>query len=58
MAELKINADELANLSEEEKALAYKILKQLAAEGTSDILDNLKYNDFEEVPVDIDTFFR
>lgn len=52
--QLDLNA--LAGLSEEEKALAVQILKQLATEGESDLLEDLKYGDFEEIPVDIDTF--
>jgi hypothetical protein len=44
------------NLSPEEKELALQILKQMSTEGKSDILEDLKYSDFEEIPVDIMTF--
>lgn len=55
-SDTKFNLNALQGLSEEEKSVALEILKQLASEGKSDILDDLKYSDFEEVPVDIDTF--
>ena len=55
-AQLPIDLALLDGLTQEEKALALEILKQMSQEGTSSILDNLKYGDFEEVPVDIDTF--
>ena len=46
----------LNNLSPEERALALEILKEYSEDGQSTILDNLKYSDFEEIPVDIMTF--
>lgn len=46
----------LDNLSPEEKALAMEILKEYSQEGQSSILEDLKYSDFEEIPVDIVTF--
>lgn len=46
----------LNNLSPEERALALEILKEYSQEGQSTILENLKYSDFEEIPVDIMTF--
>lgn len=52
----KLNMDALNNLSKEEKELAIKILKEYAETGLSETLDDLKYNDFDEIPVDIDTF--
>lgn len=52
----EINLDALNKLSPEEKKLAIEILKQYSQDGKSDILDELKYSDFEEIPVDIDTF--
>lgn len=51
-----LNLQELNNLSEEEKAYALKILEELSKEGKSTSLDNLKYSDYEEIPVDIETF--
>ena len=50
------NIDFFANLDEKEKALALSILKEVSATGKSELLDDLKYADFDEIPVDIDTF--
>lgn len=46
----------LDSLSPEERKLALEILNELSKEGKSEILDDLQYEDFEEVPVDIMTF--
>jgi hypothetical protein len=46
----------LNGLSKEERALAIEILKEYSQDGQSAILEDLKYSDFEEVPVDIITF--
>lgn len=46
----------LDSLSPEEKAAALEILRQYAIDGKSELLDDFMYNDFDEVPVDIDTF--
>lgn len=46
----------LDKLSPEERAYATTILKQIATDGQSALLDDLKYSDFDEIPVDIDTF--
>ena len=46
----------LDSLSTEERALAIEILKEYSQDGQSEILEDLKYSDFEEVPVDIMTF--
>ena len=46
----------LDSLSPEEKALAMEILKEYSQEGQSAILEDLKYQDYEEIPVDIMTF--
>jgi hypothetical protein len=51
-----LNLEALEGLTPEEKALALEILKQYSQEGKSDILEDLKYSDFEEIPVDIMTF--
>ena len=42
----------------EEKKVAIDILKQVAANGNSELLDVLKYSDFDEIPVDIETFLH
>lgn len=52
----EINLEQLNNLSPEERALALEILKEYSQEGYSALLDELKYSDFEEIPVDIMTF--
>ena len=46
----------LNSLSPEERTLALEILKEYSQDGRSAILEDLKYSDFEEVPVDIITF--
>lgn len=46
----------LDGLSKEERELALQILKEYAQDGESSILDDLKYSDYEEIPVDIMTF--
>lgn len=52
----EINLEQLNNLSPEERALALEILKEYSQDGYSTLLEDLKYSDFEEVPVDIMTF--
>jgi hypothetical protein len=51
-----LNIEAFAGLTEEERALALEILKQYSQEGHSAILEDLKYSDYEEIPVDIMTF--
>jgi hypothetical protein len=51
-----INLEALNNLSEEERKVALQILAQYAEEGKSDILEDLKYAEYREIPVDIETF--
>jgi len=52
----EISLEQLNSLSPEERALALEILKEYSQEGFSNTLEDLKYSDFEEVPVDIMTF--
>jgi hypothetical protein len=52
----EINLEQLNNLSPEERALALEILKEYSKDGYSSLLEDLKYSDFEEIPVDIMTF--
>ena len=52
----EINLAQLNNLSPEERTLALEILKEYSQEGFSTLLEDLKYSDFEEIPVDIMTF--
>ncbi len=56
MVSNEINLDILNNLSPEERQLALEILKEYSEEGQSAILEDLKYSDYEEIPVDIITF--
>ena len=49
---------ELNNLSEKEKALVNSILKQFSKEGVSNTFNNLLYEDYNEIPVDIITFIE
>lgn len=51
-----ISKEQLERLSPEERKIALEILKQYANKGSSDIFNNLVYNDYEEIPVDIETF--
>lgn len=48
--------NELEGLSEQERKLALEILNQYSEQGNSQLFDNLKYQDYEEIPVDIITF--
>lgn len=46
-------------LSREEREAVMKIFKEvLANDGKSELLDKLKYADFDEIPVDIHTFLH
>ena len=51
-----INKEQLDSLSPEERKLALEILEQYAKKGSSDIFNELVYSDYEEIPVDIETF--
>lgn len=53
-----VNLEALEKLSPEERKVAIDILKQVADNGNSALLDTLKYSDFDEVPVDISTFLH
>lgn len=46
----------LTGLNEAEYAAAMQILSELADDGKSTTLDDLKFGDYAEIPVDIDTF--
>lgn len=58
MLNLKQNFEELDELSEEERQYALSILKDLADAGTSKRFNDLLTEDYEEVPVDVETFLR
>ena len=49
---------QLDNLSEKERELALQILEQMSAGGSSTLYNDLLYHDYEEIPVDIETFLR
>ena len=51
-----ISKEQLEKLSPEERKLALEILEQYAKKGSSDIFNNLIYDDYEEIPVNIETF--
>ena len=50
------NFDDLNALSENERSYVMQILNEFSEQGKSDVFDELKYSDFEEIPVDIETF--
>jgi hypothetical protein len=58
-AENNLDLSSLNNLSAEERAFALKILEEYATnDGTSKLLDDLRYADYQEIPVDIITFIK
>lgn len=52
------NLEQLNNLSPEEKEAVLKILNQYSTSGASELFNQLKYIDYEEVPVDISVFLH
>lgn len=52
------NLKELDNLSREEKEEVLKILNQLYDSGSSDAYNKLILEDYDEIPVDIETFLK
>lgn len=51
-----IDKDKLNSFSKEEREVILKILEQYGQNGDSVLFNKLVYNDYEEVPVDIETF--
>lgn len=51
-----IGKEQLEKLSPEERKVALSILEQYVKKGSSEIFNNLIYDDYEEIPVDILTF--
>ena len=51
-----ISKEQLESLSPEERKLALEILEQYANKGSSQLFNDLIYSDYEEIPVDIETF--
>lgn len=52
------NFKELENLNEAERKVVLQILNEMSNDGTSEVYNNLLYNDYEEIPVDIETFLK
>ena len=53
------NLTALDSLSNEEREYALKILADVAnTNGNSKLYNDLKYEDYEEIPVDIETFLK
>ena len=50
------NLELLNNLSEKERQAALKILEEMQKNGSSKTLDSIKYAEYREIPVDIETF--
>lgn len=48
----------LDNLSEDEKKFALEILHELSTSGASEKYNKLLYDDYEEIPVDVETFLH
>lgn len=58
MPNFPINQDKFNSLTEQEKEYAMRILKQMSTDGASSLYENLLYADYEEIPVDIETFLH
>lgn len=54
----EITNDLLNNLSEAERKEVLNILGELSTTGTSSTYTHYLYKDYDEIPVDIDTFLR
>lgn len=52
------NEDLLKDLSEEEKKEVLKILGEFSKDGKSKTYNDLLYEDYEEIPVDVETFLK
>ena len=48
----------LENLSKEEREIVAQILKEVSQNGASEKMNNLLYEDYKEIPVDIETFIH
>lgn len=51
-----MNLEQIKNLSDKEREYLFKILGEVSQSGNSETLEDLKYQDYQEVPVDIETF--
>ena len=52
------NIEEVKNLTEEERAVFLKTIQQFSMSGESKLYEDLKYSDWAEIPVDIETFLH
>ena len=52
----EVNNNIINSLNEEEKKLALSMLQEFSQSGKSDTYDKLKWTDWKEIPVDIETF--
>lgn len=52
------NKPDMSNLTKQEKEEVYKILRQLSTVGHSEIMNDLLSQDYNEIPVDIETFLH
>ena len=52
------NFIDLEGLSEKESEVALQILTEMSVDGTSELYKDLLYSDYDEIPVDIDTFLK
>lgn len=52
------NFEELNELSDKEKELALKILEEYNLKGSSSLYNKMIYDDYEEIPVDIEEFLH
>lgn len=53
-----LNTEAFKNLTPQEQKVALEILKQYSDTGHSTLFDDLKYADFDEIPVNISTFMH
>lgn len=58
MVPSNLNTEAFKNLTPQEQKVALEILKQYSDTGYSDLFNDLKYADFDEIPVDICTFMH
>lgn len=53
-----LNTELMSGLSEEERKVVAQILSQISTTGKSQLLEDIKYADYKEIPVDIITFIK
>lgn len=56
MKDNNIDFDLLTKLNSEERIIVQQILNQVSKKGNSEQLTDLYYEDYEEIPVDLETF--